>query len=363
MPERLRQVIPVAIGLVLFLVALEVLRVELRTVTWHELTADVIQMPPSQLGLALALTVINYAALTGYDLLAFAYIGKTLPRGRIAVASFLAYAISNNVGFAMLSGASVRYRFYTRWGVTAEELSRIVVSYSVTFWLGLLGLGGLSLVVSPLPAARELPAHQLLTPVGWLLMLVPPAYLLATVVRRRPLRFRRFELPVPSPTIAAGQVLLSASEWALAGAVLYVLLPPSSLPFLQFLGAFLIAILLGMASHVPGGLGVFEGLMVLLLKPYLTSGAVAAGPRRVSRGVLPAPVEYRGDRARSPMKSASAARTRHASALSSVSSRNSSRRACWPCSRFSPAWCCSSRARHRRPRDGWHCSIVSCRLA
>ena len=105
------------------------------------------------------LTALNYAALTGYDLLAFAYIGKALPRARIALASFLAYAISNNVGFAMLSGASVRYRFYTRWGVTAEELSRIVFSYSVTFWLGLLGLGGLSLVVSPLAAARELPAH------------------------------------------------------------------------------------------------------------------------------------------------------------------------------------------------------------
>ena len=182
MSERLRQAIPVVIGLVLFLVALEVLRVELRAVSWHELTADVLRTPPSQLGLALVLTALNYAALTGYDLLAFAYIGKTLPRARIALASFLAYAISNNVGFAMLSGASVRYRFYTRWGVTAEELSRIVFSYSVTFWLGLLGLGGLSLVVSPLPAAvRELPAHQLLVPVGWLLMLVPPAYLLATV--------------------------------------------------------------------------------------------------------------------------------------------------------------------------------------
>ena len=75
---------------------------------------------------------------------------------------------------------------------------------------------------------------------------------------------------------------MSAIEWALAGAVLYVLLPPSGLSFLQFLGAFLIAILLGMASHVPGGVGVFEGLMVLLLKPYLTSGQL-----------LPALVVYR----------------------------------------------------------------------
>ena len=60
----------------------------------------------------------------------------------IAWTSFLAYAIANTVGFAMLSGLSVRYRFYTRWGVTAEDLSRILFSYSVTFWLGLFALGG-----------------------------------------------------------------------------------------------------------------------------------------------------------------------------------------------------------------------------
>jgi phosphatidylglycerol lysyltransferase len=278
----MRQALPVAIGLVLFLAALEVLRVELRGVSWHDLVADVIGTPPSRLGFAVVLTALNYAALTGYDLLAFAYIGKTLPRMHIALASFVAYAISNNVGLAMLSGASVRYRFYTRWGVTAEELSRIVFSYSVTFWLGLLGLGGLSLVVSPLVSARELPAYQLLLPVAWILMLAPPAYLLATVLRARPLRLWRFELPLPSPAIALSQALLSAVEWTLAGAVLYALLPSSGLSFLTFLGAFLIAILLGMASHVPGGVGVFEGLMVLMLRPYLRSGQL-----------LPALVVYR----------------------------------------------------------------------
>jgi phosphatidylglycerol lysyltransferase len=280
--DRLRQAIPIAIGLVLFIVALEVLRVELRSVTWPELTADVMLTPAWQLALALVLTAVNYAALTGYDLLAFAYIGKALPRARIALASFLAYAISNNIGFAMLSGASVRYRFYTRWGVTAEELSRIVVSYSVTFWLGLFGLGGLSLVVSPLPSAAGLPAHLLLVPAGWVLLLVPPAYLVATILRRRPLRFRSFELPMPSPAIAAGQIVISLIDWALAGTVLYVLLPPSELSFVQFLGTFLVAILIGMVSHVPGGLGVFEGLMVLLLKPYLSSAQL-----------LPALVVYR----------------------------------------------------------------------
>ena len=77
---------------------------------------------------------------------------------------------------------------------------------------------------------------------------------------------------MPSSRIAAAQLAISSIDWALAGAVLYVLLPPGTLSFVAFLGLFFVAILLGMASHVPGGVGVFEGLMVLLLKPYLSSG-------------------------------------------------------------------------------------------
>ena len=274
MSERIRQAIPVVIGLGLFLVALEVLRAELHAVSLQELTADVLGTPPSRVGVAVLLTVVNYFVLAGYDLLAFAYIGNPLPRVQVTLASMLAYAISNNLGFAMLSGASVRYRFYTRWGVTAEELSRIVFSYSVTFWLGLLALGGVSLLVSPLPSAHQLPAHEVLVPIGWALVLVPIAYVGATVVRRTPLRLKRLELPLPSWRIAASQLVVSAIDWTLAGAVLYALLPSSGLSFLGFLGAFLVAILLGMVSHVPGGVGVFEGLMVVLLSPYLSSGQV-----------------------------------------------------------------------------------------
>ena len=272
MLARLRHALPFVVALALFMAALEVLRVELRAVSWQEITGDVLRTPVSQLAAAIVLTLLNYATLTGYDLLAFAYIRKPLPRARIVLASFLAYAIANNVGFAMLSGASVRYRFYTRWGVTAEELSRIVFSYSVTFWLGLFALGGLSLVVSPMPHAQELPAHQFLFIAGLVLILVPPAYVVATIVRRRPLRIRSFELPLPPAGIAIGQIIISAVDWALAGAVLYVLMPRLPLSFLQFLGTFLIAILLGMVSHVPGGVGVFEGLMIVLLRPYLSSG-------------------------------------------------------------------------------------------
>src|SRR6202008_735994 len=102
---------PSLVGLVLFLVALAVLRRELDAVSWRMLTTQALATPGAELALALLLTALNYAALTGYDFIAFAYVGRSLPRWRIAIVSFLAYAIANNVGFAMLSGASVRYRF------------------------------------------------------------------------------------------------------------------------------------------------------------------------------------------------------------------------------------------------------------
>ncbi len=279
---KLRHALPAVLGLILFAAALVVLRKELHAVTWHELTSDVFAVPAVPLLAALLLTVLNYATLTGYDLLAFAYIKNPLSRWRVAGASFLAYAVANSVGFAMFSGAAVRYRFYTRWGITAQELSRIVFSYSVTFWLGLLALGGISLVASPLARAHELPAHALVAPVGWLLLLTSVAYLVAVLVRREPIRLFRLELPLPPPRIAFAQLGVSAMDWTLAAAVLYVLLPKSDLSFLGLLSAFLAAQLLGLASHVPGGVGVFEGLMVLLLKPFLSSAQL-----------LPALVVYR----------------------------------------------------------------------
>lgn len=282
MLARVRAALPALIGFAVFVAALVVLRSELRTLTWNGLTADLSNIRASRLGLAVALTFVNYGILTGYDFLAFAYIGKHLPRRQVAMASFLAYAISNNVGFAMLSGASVRYRFYTRWGVTPEELSRIVFSYVVTFWLGLLLIGGLSLALSPLPAELGIPFVSLVAPVGWVLMAASVGYVSASALGLGPIRLRAIEFPLPPARLALAQLALSVLDWALAAAVLYVLVPPDRVPFLALLGAFLASQLLGLASHVPGGVGVFEGLMVLLLKPFLPSA-----------DLLPALIAYR----------------------------------------------------------------------
>jgi phosphatidylglycerol lysyltransferase len=253
-------------GAAVFLIVLAALRFELRSIDAAALWTEIVAVPRDRLSSAAGLTALNYVALTGYDFIAFAYVGKRLARWRVMLTSFLSYAVANSLSLAMLSGASVRYRFYSRWGVTAEELSRIVFSYAVTFWLGLFALGGLSLLALPLPADSRLPGAELARAGGLVLLLLPLAYIAVTWVRRSPLRIRRFSLPVPTPRVALAQLVVSVVDWLLAGAVLFVLLPRDAVPFLRFIGAFLISILAGNISHVPGGLGVFEGLMLVLLR-------------------------------------------------------------------------------------------------
>jgi phosphatidylglycerol lysyltransferase len=255
--DRLRRVVPAIAALVLFVAALEVLRRELHAVTWPTLSAGVRGTSPWLLLAALLLTALNYAVLTGYDFIALRSIGARLPRLRVAATSLLAYAIANSVGFAVLSGASIRYRSYSRCGISGEQFSQIVISYSVTFWLGLLALAPLA------------------SPAGWPLLGISLAYVAAAALRTQPIRVRGFQLPLPTAPLAALQLLLSTADWVLAGAVLYVLLPPSDASFAVVLGAFLAAQTVGLVTHVPGGVGVFESVIVLLLKPYLPTMQLA----------------------------------------------------------------------------------------
>ena len=263
MNDRAQRALSSVVGLALFLAALVVLWHQLSEVTWRALLADVAATPRTALLLALLLTSLSYITLSGYDFVAMSYIRKSLPRAHVGWVSFLAYAVANNVGFAALSGASVRYRFYTRWGLTAEDLSLVVLSNVVACWVGLLMLGGVSLVSAP-HAVATLPWPRWTVPVGWLFIGVAVAYVILVAIWRAPVRVRGFSVPSPRVPLALAQLTVSAIDWTLAAAVLYVLLPPSPATFVNVLAAFLLAQLLGLASHIPGGIGVFE------LSPFLT---------------------------------------------------------------------------------------------
>jgi phosphatidylglycerol lysyltransferase len=259
------------VGLLLFAAALWVLNREVRHLSLHGLSEAIRSLPPRAVALAALFTVLNYVILTGYDQLAFVYIRRAIARWQVAMASFVGYAIANNVGFALLSGTSARYRFYSRWGLSGADISRVVVFYSGTFWLGLIVLGSWSLLFSPVARVDGLAPVWLTRTAGLLLLLVAAAYAAAPLYWKQPVSVAGTEIALPGPGLIASQFVLSALDWALAGAVLYVLLPVTRPDFTFFLGAFLASQLIALVSHVPGGIGIFESLMILLLKPWLTA--------------------------------------------------------------------------------------------
>ena len=93
--------------------------------------------------------MLSYFVLTFYDRLGTIYAGHKVSYGRVAFASFCAYALSHNLGFAAVSGAAVRYRLYSHWGLTPVQIAKTVAFCSLTFGLGGMVLGGTILFIEP----------------------------------------------------------------------------------------------------------------------------------------------------------------------------------------------------------------------
>ena len=262
------------IGVILFGVALFVIHHKLRQYHVHDIINEASQIPIASLLLAALLTFLDYFVLTGYDALALRYIKHPLKYTKIALASFTGYAFSHNT--TIVGGSAVRYRIYSSLGISASNVAKLVVFCGLTFWLGFFFIGGLFFTLQPhqMPASFHLP-FSTDRPLGFLFLAAVFVYLSAVLFFRKPLRIRGWEFQTPPFGISLGQIAIASLDWALAAAVLYVLLPGHiGLTYAEFLGLFLLAQIAGLVSTVPGGLGVFETVILLLLSDYATPTAL-----------------------------------------------------------------------------------------
>jgi len=266
------------VAFVLFGAALWVLRRELVHYRYADLVAAVRDIGGTRLALAGALTAVNYLALTGYDAWALRVIGQRLAYPRIALASFVAYVFSHNVGLSFLGGGAVRFRLYSSWGLGTDQIASVLALNALTFWLGFLLLLGLTLVVAPpvVPAGAWLPVATG-PAAGIACLAVVVGYLGLVIARRTSFSIRGTEFTLPHLGMACVQIALSAVDWLLAAAVLYPLLPLADPSFARFVGIFLIAQIAGLASQVPAGVGVFESIMLLFVATESSRAAVLGG--------------------------------------------------------------------------------------
>jgi len=275
--RRIRRLVPL-FGLGVFVLALMAIRKELEAHSYQEIMKIVRGIGARPLGWALALTALSYFILSGYDTLAVRSTGSKIPYRRVALASFLGYAFSQALGFPLFTGVPVRFRLYSSWGLSASEITRVIAFYTFTFWLGLAAVSGVVFLLEPGVAAQALHLGRLVPQiVGMILLAGVGAYLVWASLGRAPLRIRSFELSRPTARRAMAQIAVGAADWTVAGSILYVLLPTDhgmSLPF--FLGAFVLAQAVGILSAVPGGLGVFEAALLLLLPASVPNSVALA---------------------------------------------------------------------------------------
>lgn len=286
MSKKLRINFSSLFGLLLLMLSLWAIARELQEYNYHDILNSLAAIPKSRLSLAIWLTALGYLVMIGYDVLGFKYINCSLSWNKIAFTNFISSTFSNTIGFALLTGSAIRYRFYTNWGVPAVAIAQIIAFVNFTFWLGMFVTAGLIFITNPLtiPTQLHLP-FATVRPIGIIFLLLIAIYFLCSILIKQPLIIHQHELRFPSLPISLAQIAISSLDWILAAAVLYVLFPSNtSLFYLDFLAIYLLAMFAGVVSNIPGGLGVFETVILLFLSSKISAVAIL-GSLLAYRGV------------------------------------------------------------------------------
>jgi phosphatidylglycerol lysyltransferase len=273
--------------LAIFIGAAWLLYERLKHFTLQEIGDALARIPSWHIAIAALLTVANYGILVGYDWFAVRWVvGEKLPIKKISVAAFTGYAFSYNFG-ATLFGTSIRYRLYSAWGVSLVQILELLVILGLTFWFGVFALAGVVFIVSPLqipPPVLDgfrqtfhcnLPFDDTFW-LGVVLLLIALGYVLISILFRKPFRLFGHQVPIPPPKLTMYQIAIACGDLLVAAAVMDWLLPPLEGAYVRVLGAFMLAFVAAVLSHVPGGYGVFEGVFLFFFPEEAAPAVFAA---------------------------------------------------------------------------------------
>lgn len=247
-----------------------------RAVDWAQVGVSLRQLSPARVALAVGLVALSYAVYAGFDLVGRHLTRHGLSAPRTLGTAAISYAFNLNFG-ALVGGFAMRLRLYTRWGVAAATVAKVIALSMTTNWLGYLWVAGGVLLWSPpaLPGGWA-PGDAVLRALGAAMVVLALAYLvLCAVSRPRTLRWRDHELALPGGRLALAQALAGGANWVLMGTIVWVLFE-GRVEFATVLGALLMAAVAGVITHVPAGLGVLEAVFVATLSGALPATEVLA---------------------------------------------------------------------------------------
>jgi uncharacterized membrane protein YbhN (UPF0104 family) len=226
--------------------------------------------------LAIVLSVLSFALMGAIEWVGLRWTGARVPLAATQAGSFLANAIAHAIGANLLISGAIRARFYDRYGVTLTQVAGTTLFAALSFGVGLAALSGTGLLLaSQADLARTAIPPAVGRALGAALITVSAGYVVLCATRRRPLTAFRRSVTLPSARDAVSQLVLGLVDNGVAAAILWILLPHGGPSYVTFVGAYAVACIVGLASSVPGGVGVFESAMAALL-PDVAPAALAA---------------------------------------------------------------------------------------
>lgn len=283
--KKLIKILIAPLGIIIFIVAITLLSHEMKNYSYQQIIDTIKAIPSFKVIIALILSLLYYLILGGYDVIAFKFIQIPLKFKNILFTCFVSNALGNNTGYSMLFGGSIRYRLYSIYNISMLNVTKVLFFSAATIWFGLLILGGLVFTLSPV----EFSSHKFIfvssRPLGLLFLTIVITYSLFSIFKSKPLKFFKWTITFPSIKITLWQMLLATADWILASCTLYILLPPDTISYITLLQIFLIAQMLGILSQVPGGMGVFETAIVMML-PSQTASATVMGALLAYRAIF-----------------------------------------------------------------------------
>ena len=263
----------IAASLLIIVFAVTTLVRTLKGVDTSIILTALTEIAPHRIGLAALCVVGAFCTLTFYDFFALRTIGKThVPYRIAAMSSFTSYTIGHNIGATVFTGGAIRFRIYSDYGLTAIDVAKICFLSGLTFWLGNLFVLGFGMAWHPWAAsAMDLlpPAMNRLIGIGCLAGIAAYLVWLVTGKARRELGQNGWKVVLPSARLTLLQILIGVVDLGFCALAMYLLMPAQ--PYIDFISlavVFILATLLGFASHAPGSLGVFDAAMLVALPEF-----------------------------------------------------------------------------------------------
>lgn len=172
----------------------------------------------------------------------------------------------------MFTGGAIRFRIYSDFGLNAIDVAKICFISGLTFWLGNVFVLGIGMAVHPDAAgAMNLLPSSINRLIGLGCLAGILAYLVWVAVGRgrRQLGRNGWKVVLPSGRLTLLQIFIGVVDLGFCSLAMYLLMPNT--PYIDFLSlavVFILATLLGFASHAPGSIGVFDAAMLVALPQF-----------------------------------------------------------------------------------------------